>query len=173
MDGRPYGKLLPRYAGPIAFFLLSHPTATRADLIDFVGRTFGIRVSRVALYKFLKKFGLDEATRQAAATPAPRPADPATPAPPAILLPPPAAFAPQGQPAATGGEPLGGGPAYGGGPASGGGPAYGGGPASGWAWQPSPVNDVKPGVVPLRPLGLGEILDGAVSIVRASASRML
>src|SRR6516164_8391266 len=29
MDGRPYGKLLPRYAGPIAQFLLSHPQATR------------------------------------------------------------------------------------------------------------------------------------------------
>src|SRR5437016_10087431 len=25
MDGRPYGKLLPRYAGPIAHFLHSHP----------------------------------------------------------------------------------------------------------------------------------------------------
>ena len=26
MDGRPYGKLLPRYAGPIAAFLCPHPT---------------------------------------------------------------------------------------------------------------------------------------------------
>jgi hypothetical protein len=59
MDGRPYGKLLPRYAGPIAQFLCSHPDASRADLIDFVGRTWGIRVSRVALYHFLKKYGLD------------------------------------------------------------------------------------------------------------------
>src|SRR5262245_16980767 len=30
MDGRPYGKLLPRYAGAIAEFLLSQPEATRA-----------------------------------------------------------------------------------------------------------------------------------------------
>src|SRR5256885_1225905 len=61
MDGRPYGKLLPRFAGPIAGFLFAQPDATRADLIDFIGQTFGIRVARVALYKFLKKFGLDQA----------------------------------------------------------------------------------------------------------------
>ncbi|MDB5307142.1 MAG: hypothetical protein JWO38_1344 [Gemmataceae bacterium] len=36
-----------------------HPKATRAELIDVVDRTFGVRVSRVALYHFLKKFGLD------------------------------------------------------------------------------------------------------------------
>ena len=59
MDGRPYGKLLPRYAGPIAQFLRTHPDATRADLIDFIDATFGVRVSRIALYHFLKKFGLD------------------------------------------------------------------------------------------------------------------
>src|SRR5256885_10629392 len=91
LDGRPYGKLLPRYAGPIAEFLFRHPEASRADLIDFVDQTFGVRVSRIALYKFLKKFGLDEATRQAAATdltpsttvpwaPAPAPPVPAVPA---------------------------------------------------------------------------------------------
>src|SRR6478735_6105363 len=66
MDGRPYGKLLPRYAGPIAGFLFGHPNASRADLIDFIDRTFGIRVARVALYKFLKKYGL-----QPSPTPAP------------------------------------------------------------------------------------------------------
>jgi hypothetical protein len=71
LDGRPYGKLLPRYAGPIAEYLFRHPEASRADLIDFVGRTFSVRVSRIALYKFLKKFGLDEASRQAAAPPTP------------------------------------------------------------------------------------------------------
>jgi transposase len=59
MDGRPYGKLLPRYAGPLIEFLLSRPKATRADLLDFIHQTFGIRVSRIALYHFLKKFGLD------------------------------------------------------------------------------------------------------------------
>src|SRR5262249_45716586 len=58
LDGRPYGKLLPRYAGPIAEFLFGHPEASRADLLDFIDRTFGIRVARVALYKFLKKYGL-------------------------------------------------------------------------------------------------------------------
>ena len=59
MDGRPYGKLLPRYAGAVAQFLFSHPDARRADLIDFIDTTFGVRVSRVALARFLKKFGLD------------------------------------------------------------------------------------------------------------------
>jgi transposase len=68
LDGRPYGKLLPRYAGPIAQFLLTQPQATRADLIDFVARTFDVRVSRIALYKFLKKYGLDSVTNAATAT---------------------------------------------------------------------------------------------------------
>jgi hypothetical protein len=71
MDGRPYGKLLPRYAGPIAGFLLSRPEASRADLIDFIDTTFGVRVSRIAVYKFLKKYGLD---RMADPAPATRPA---------------------------------------------------------------------------------------------------
>jgi transposase len=102
MDGRPYGKLLPRYAGPIAEFLLTHPQASRADLIDFIGQTFGVRVSRVALHKFLKKFGLDAASRQAAAAPSPppvpQPVAPATVAPPPALVLPPTPFVPQGQP---------------------------------------------------------------------------
>jgi transposase len=109
MDGRPYGKLLPRYAGPIVEFLLTRPDATRADLIDFVDRTFGVRVSRVALYHFLKKFGLDAGARQAAATPprAPDPAGPVTPAPePASDLPPPTPFVPQGRPVPTPAPPF-------------------------------------------------------------------
>jgi len=104
LDGRPYGKLLPRYAGPIAQFLFAHPDATRADLIDFISRTFAVRVSRVALYKFLKKYGL-------AATPVTTPAAPERPpalggelaAPiPVLRRPPggsePVPFIPQGQP---------------------------------------------------------------------------
>ena len=111
LDGRPYGKLLPRYAGPIAEFLLTHPEATRADLVDFVHRTWSVRVSRIALYKFLKKFGLDEASRQAAAQAvpprAPDPVDPtASPHQPAILLPPPTPFVPQGQPVPTPAPPF-------------------------------------------------------------------
>lgn len=80
MDGRPYGKLLPRYAGPIAGFLCTHPDASRADLIDFVSDTFGVRVSRIALYKFLKKYGLDQ-VRAAAPPPAGTRPQPAAPAP--------------------------------------------------------------------------------------------
>jgi transposase len=60
LRGRPYGKLLPRFAGAIAGFLLEHQGASRAQLLDFIDGTFGVRVSRVALYKFLKKFGLDQ-----------------------------------------------------------------------------------------------------------------
>jgi transposase len=90
MDGRPYGKLLPRYAGPIIEFLLAHPKATRADLIDFIDRTFGVRVSRIALYKFLKKFGIDQVAAAAPALPGPvTPAAPAVPTSPRPAAPPP------------------------------------------------------------------------------------
>jgi hypothetical protein len=82
MDGRPYGKLLPRYAGPILRFLLDHPDATRADLLDFIDATFAVRVSRVALYHFLKKFGLDTAQSSPTAGPTPLPTEQA-----AALLP--------------------------------------------------------------------------------------
>ncbi|RPK64103.1 hypothetical protein EES43_10520 [Streptomyces sp. ADI96-02] len=45
------------------------------------------------------------------------------------------------------------------------------GPPSGWGRDPQgwggPPPAAKPGVIPLRPLGLGEILDGAVSTLRA------
>jgi hypothetical protein len=43
-------------------------------------------------------------------------------------------------------------------------PGWGGGqPRGGWGQPPA----AKPGVIPLRPLGVGEILDGAVSTLRA------
>jgi hypothetical protein len=90
MAGRPYGKLLPRYAGPIAEFILTHADATRYDILDFIHNTWGVRVSTVALHHFCKKFGLDraaraEAVRAASAdrvTAAPRPLDIAPPVPP-------------------------------------------------------------------------------------------
>jgi hypothetical protein len=100
MDGRPYGKLLPRYAGPIIEFRLAHPKASRADLIDFVDRTFGVRVSRIALYKFLKKFGIDQVTT-APATPAA-----AVPAVPPVAVPPPTAVLPAVTPAAVPAPPF-------------------------------------------------------------------
>ncbi|MGW6402422.1 glycerophosphoryl diester phosphodiesterase membrane domain-containing protein [Streptomyces sp. NPDC055134] len=53
---------------------------------------------------------------------------------------------------------------YGGGGGYGG---PGGGYGAGWgSWQGRPAA-AKPGVIPLRPLGVGEILDGAVSTMRA------
>jgi transposase len=71
MAGRPHGKLLPRYAGPIAEFILSHADATRYDLLDFIERTWGVRVSTVALHRFCKKFGLDRRSRAEATAPRP------------------------------------------------------------------------------------------------------
>jgi hypothetical protein len=100
MAGRPHGKLLPRYAGPIAEFVLSHPDASRHDTLDFIERTFGVRVSTVALHHFLKKYGLDRASRAAAHTTTNEAAavEPAA-LPPTLILPaePPAAL-PPGQP---------------------------------------------------------------------------
>jgi len=95
LAGRPHGKLLPRYAGPIAEFILTHADATRYDLIDFIERTWQVRVSTVALHHFCKKFGLDRATRAAATAPrssaAPAPAEPRATVPPSqpVPLPPP------------------------------------------------------------------------------------
>ena len=71
MAGRPHGKLLPRYAGPIVEYILSHVDATRYDILDFIQRTWNVRVSTVALHHFCKKFGLDRATRAEAKVPKP------------------------------------------------------------------------------------------------------
>jgi transposase len=98
MAGRPHGKLLPRFAGPIAEFILTHADATRYDLLDFIERTWGVRVSTVALHHFCKKFGLDRASRAAATAPQPsverlpaepRPVETAPPSQPVPLPPPP------------------------------------------------------------------------------------
>jgi hypothetical protein len=77
LDGRSHGKLLPRFAGPIAGFLHAHPHATRYDLLDFIEATFAVRVTRVALWHFLKRYGLDSF---AAAAPEQQPSDAALPA---------------------------------------------------------------------------------------------
>ena len=66
MAGRPHGKMLPRYAGPVAQFLITHPKASRWDILDFIERTWKVRVSTVALYRFMKKYGLDRAQRSLA-----------------------------------------------------------------------------------------------------------
>lgn len=71
MAGRPHGKLLPRYAGPIAEFMLTRAGATRYDILDFIEDTWDVRVSTVALHHFCKKFGLDRATRAEASAPRP------------------------------------------------------------------------------------------------------
>jgi len=70
LSGRPYGKLLPRHAGSIAQFLFTHPKAARDDLLDFIKSTWGFRVSKVALWEFLKKYGLDRNSLSEAPPPA-------------------------------------------------------------------------------------------------------
>jgi hypothetical protein len=85
---------LPRYAGPVAQFLVEHPQATRDDLRAFIERTWGVSVSRVALNHFLKKYGMDDASRIVAvadgslarADPTPASAQ-ASEAPPAVAVP--------------------------------------------------------------------------------------
>ena len=44
-------------------FLVENPQATRYDLLAFIERTWGVSVSRVALNHFLKRYGLDDASR--------------------------------------------------------------------------------------------------------------
>jgi hypothetical protein len=111
--------------------------------------------------------------------PATGPAAPAAPGGPAPGGPPPGAPAPGGPapggPAPGGPAPSAGGagdwqapPGWGGppdwqAPPGWGGPADPRGPSDAWG---SPAPEVRPGVVPLRPLGLGELLDGAVGVVR-------
>jgi hypothetical protein len=71
LSGRPYGKLLPRYAGPIAHFLVTHPAASRDDLLDFIETTWNIRVGLTALHRFLNKYGLDRQSLHDSAPPEP------------------------------------------------------------------------------------------------------
>lgn len=67
LSGRPHGKLLGRYAGPIAQFLITRPDASRDDLLDFIDSTWHIRVSLSALHNYLKKYGLDRQSLDEAA----------------------------------------------------------------------------------------------------------
>ena len=67
--------------------------------------------------------------------------------------PPPGGYGP------AGGYPGGPGGGYGNPPGAGYGRAYG---------APSPPPEMRPGIIPLRPLGVGEILDGALRLIRSS-----
>jgi hypothetical protein len=96
MEGRPHGKLLPRYAGSVAQFLVKHPKATRMDILDFIERVWKVRVSTVALFHFMKKYGLDKAQQSLASESEEPPvievASPASGGLPAVTLPPPKDF---------------------------------------------------------------------------------
>ncbi|MEU6868105.1 hypothetical protein ABZ924_33570 [Streptomyces sp. NPDC046876] len=90
---------------------------------------------------------------------------PGAPQPPAQPAPPGPAPVPPQQPAPGGWGSYGSGPGGPGQPGGPGGPApygYPGGPGAPWGKPPA----AKPGVIPLRPLDLGEILDGAVATMR-------
>jgi hypothetical protein len=63
LAGKYPGKLLPRYAGPIAEFLFQHPDASRDDLLQFIEDTFQVQASFKTLHEFLNKYGLDRQTR--------------------------------------------------------------------------------------------------------------
>lgn len=59
-------------------------------------------------------------------------------------------------------------------PPGAGGPGWGGGPAGAWApptWGPGApaIREPRPGTVPIRPLGVGELLDGAFTTCRRYA----
>jgi hypothetical protein len=69
--GKFPGKLLPRYAGPVAQFLLEHPAAPRDEVLDFLERCWQIRPGYRALDNFLRKYGLDRGSLDASRSPAP------------------------------------------------------------------------------------------------------
>jgi len=71
LAGRPYGKLLPRYAGPVAQFLLTHKNASRDDVLDFIEATWDVGVSLTALHNFLNKYGLDRPSLDKTSAPQP------------------------------------------------------------------------------------------------------
>jgi hypothetical protein len=96
--GRPHGKLLPRFAGPVAQFLAHHPDASHQDTLDFLQSTFGVQVSLQALHTFLNTYGLDRTTRH---TPPP-PVAQADPPPPPGPDPPPPLSATPSEPRARG-----------------------------------------------------------------------
>lgn len=103
--GKFPGKLLPRYAGPIAQYLLEHPKATRDEVLDFLERRWQIRPGYRALDNFRRKYGLDCRSLDERGSSAPPDDTPAaseelpstdirvlTPAPQSLILPPPAHF---------------------------------------------------------------------------------
>lgn len=46
-------------------------------------------------------------------------------------------------------------------------------PPPGYGYPPPPPQAVRPGIIPLRPLGLGDILDGAIKFIRSNPKAIL
>ncbi|MFF0307573.1 glycerophosphoryl diester phosphodiesterase membrane domain-containing protein [Streptosporangium sp. NPDC004379] len=87
--------------------------------------------------------------------------------------------APGPPPASPAGPAQGGHPPYGGPPHPGGpygpgpdAPPYGPGPQPPYGRHPQPAA-LRPGIIPLRPLGLGDILDGAIKLIRSNPKTVL
>lgn len=76
--GKFPGKLLPRYAGPVAQFLLEHPQATRNEVLDFLEGRWQVRPGYRALDNFLRKYGLDRGSLRDHGSPAPADREPST-----------------------------------------------------------------------------------------------
>jgi hypothetical protein len=76
--GKFPGKLLPRYAGPVAQFLVEHPQATRNEVLDFLERRWQVRPGYRALDNFLRKYGLDRDSLRDRGSPAPADREPST-----------------------------------------------------------------------------------------------
>ena len=56
LAGRPHGKLLPRYAGPVAEFILTHGDGTRFDLLEYRQLTFP-EVAGIGAHEFFDRLG--------------------------------------------------------------------------------------------------------------------
>jgi hypothetical protein len=103
--GKFPGKLLPRYAGPVAQFLVEHPQATRQEVMDFLERRWQVRPGYRALDNFLRKYGLGRDSLHDSGSPPAADGEPSTveeasttdlrviaPSPRNLISPPPASF---------------------------------------------------------------------------------
>lgn len=51
-------KLAAEHAGPIALYMVEHPTCTQREMVSFIERTFDIKVDPLTLRRFFKTYGL-------------------------------------------------------------------------------------------------------------------
>lgn len=56
--GHPAPKLRPEQVGPVARYLSQNKHCSVAELLDFIHKSFGVRMKRHALRRFLERYGL-------------------------------------------------------------------------------------------------------------------